>query len=48
VITVHLWIFLGSFVVYRRLVLAETRMPCLHRGIALIDARIVAKVVPMR
>lgn len=44
-ITLYLWIFLGSFTVYRRLILAETGVPYLHYGIALIEAMIIAKVV---
>lgn len=45
VITLYLWIFLGSFTIYRRLILAETGVPYLHYGIALIEAMIIAKVV---
>ena len=45
VITLYLWVFLGSFTVYRRLILAETGVPYLHYGIALIEAMIIAKVV---
>ena len=45
VITLYLWLFLGSFTIYRRLVLAETGVPYLHYGIALIEAMIIAKVV---
>jgi len=45
VITLYLWIFLGSFTVYRRLILDETGVPYLHYGIALIEAMIIAKVV---
>ncbi|SBO41768.1 conserved membrane protein of unknown function [Cyanobium sp. NIES-981] len=41
----YLWIFLGSFTVYRRLVLAETGVTYLHYGIALIEALVIAKVV---
>ena len=41
----YLWLFLGSFVLYRRLVLAETGVSYLHYGIALIEALVVAKVV---
>src|SRR5215831_6302173 len=41
----YLWVFLGSFTVYRRLVLAETGVTYLHYGIALIEALIIAKVV---
>lgn len=45
VIALYLWLFLGSFTIYRRLVLAETGVPYLHYGIALIEAMIIAKVV---
>lgn len=45
VITFYLWLFLGSFTVYRRLILAETGVPYLHYGIALIEAMVIAKVV---
>lgn len=45
VITVYLWLFLGSFTIYRRLILAETGVPYLHYGVALIEAMIIAKVV---
>jgi len=45
VITLYLWVFLGSFTIYRRLILAETGMPYLHYGIALVEAMIIAKVV---
>jgi hypothetical protein len=41
----YLWIFLGSFTIYRRLVLAETGVTYLHYGIALIEALVVAKVI---
>lgn len=41
----YLWIFLGSFTTYRRLVLAETGVTYLHYGIALIEALVIAKVV---
>ncbi len=44
-ITLYLWIFLGSFTIYRRLILAETGVPYLHYGIALVEAMIIAKVV---
>jgi hypothetical protein len=41
----YLWMFLGSFTVYRRLVLAETGVTYLHYGFALIEALIIAKVI---
>ncbi len=45
IITLYLWLFLGLFTVYRRLVLAETGTPYLHYGLALVEAMIIAKVV---
>lgn len=45
IITLYLWLFLGLFTVYRRLVLAETGSIYLHYGIALIEAMVIAKVM---
>lgn len=45
VITLYLWLFLGCFTVYRRLILAETGVAYVHYGIALVEAMIIAKVV---
>lgn len=45
VITLYLWLLLGSFTVYRRLILAETGVAYLHYGIAIIEAMVIAKVV---
>lgn len=45
VITLYLWLFLGCFTVYRRLILAETGTAYLHYGLALVEAMIIAKVV---
>jgi len=45
VIASYLWVFLGSFVLYRRLILAEAGVTYLHYGIALVEALIIAKVV---
>ena len=45
VTALYLWVFLGSFTVYRRLILAETGVTYLHYGFALIEALIIAKVV---
>lgn len=45
IITLYLWVFLGSFTVYRRLVVAESGAAYLHYGIALIEALIIAKVI---
>ena len=45
IIALYLWVFLGSFTVYRRLIIAETGAVYLHYGIALIEALIIAKVI---
>jgi hypothetical protein len=45
IITLYLWMFLGLFTVYRRLVVAEIGSDYLHYGIALIEALVIAKVV---
>lgn len=45
IITLYLWVLLGSFTIYRRLVVAETGGAYLHYGIALIEALIIAKVI---
>ena len=45
VTALYLWVFLGSFTIYRRLILAETGVVYLHYGFALIEALIIAKVV---
>jgi len=45
IIALYLWLFLGSFILYRRLILAETGVAYLHYGIAVIEALIIAKVV---
>ncbi|HTN48216.1 MAG TPA: hypothetical protein VMK32_02175 [Burkholderiaceae bacterium] len=45
VIALYLWVFLGSFTIYRRLVTAETGVAYLNYGIALIEALIIAKVI---
>lgn len=44
-ITLYLWLFLGLFTVYRRLVLAESGTVYLHYGFALVEAMVIAKVV---
>ena len=44
-IALYLWVFLGSFTVYRRLIIAETGVAYLHYGIALIEALVIAKVI---
>ena len=45
ILTLYLWVFLGSFIMYRRLITAEAGISYLHFGIALIEALIVAKVI---
>lgn len=45
ILAVYLWLFLGSFTIYRRLILAETGTAYLHYGIALIEALVIAKVI---
>ena len=45
IIAIYFWVALGSFTIYRRLVLAETGISYLHYGIALVEALIIAKVV---
>jgi len=45
IIVLYLWILLGLFTVYRRLVVAETGGDYLHYGFALVEALIIAKVV---
>jgi hypothetical protein len=45
IIALYLWIVLGSFTVYRRLIIAESGAAYLHYGIALIEALIIAKVI---
>jgi len=44
-ITLYLALFLGSFTVYRRLILKEFGVAYLHYGFALIEALIIAKVI---
>jgi hypothetical protein len=43
--SLYLWMFLGAFTLYRRIVLAEFGVAYLHYGIALIEALVIAKVV---
>lgn len=45
IITLYLWVLLGLFTVYRRLIVAESGISYLHYGIALIEALVIAKVV---
>jgi hypothetical protein len=44
-ITFYLWIFLGSFTIYRRIVIEDTSAMYLHYGVALIEALVIAKVI---
>ena len=45
VIALYLWVFLGCFMVYRWLVMAESGVTYLHFGFALIEAMVIAKVI---
>jgi len=45
VITLYLWLFLGCFMVYRWLVMAESGVSYLHVGFALVEAMVIAKVM---
>ena len=45
IIAFYLWFFLGSFTLYRRLVIAETGFAYLHYGIAIVEALVIAKVI---
>jgi hypothetical protein len=45
IISLYLFVFLGAFTVYRRLILAEFGVTYLHYGFALIEALIIAKVI---
>src|SRR5262245_6812928 len=45
IITLYLAVFLGSFTVYRRLVLREFDVAYLNYGFALIEALIIAKII---
>lgn len=45
VIVLYLWLFLGAFTVYRRLVVAETGSAYLNYGFAIIEAMVIAKVI---
>jgi hypothetical protein len=44
-ITFYLWMVLGSFTIYRRIVIEDTGAMYLHYGIALIEALVIAKVI---
>jgi hypothetical protein len=45
IITLYLAVLFGSFMVYRRLILAEFGLGYLHYGFAFIEALIIAKVI---
>ncbi|MFO1313356.1 MAG: hypothetical protein U1F41_14975 [Burkholderiales bacterium] len=45
IIAIYLFMFLGLFTIYRRLVVAEVGSAYLHYGIALIQALVIAKIV---
>jgi hypothetical protein len=45
IIALYLWVFLGSFTIYRRLIIDETGVAYLHYGISLIEALVIAKVI---
>ena len=45
IIVFYLWVFLGSFTIYRRLVVAQVGADYLHYGFAVIEALIIAKVI---
>lgn len=44
-ITFYLWIFLGSFTIYRRIIIDDSGASYLHYGVALIEALVIAKVI---
>ncbi|HUL97909.1 MAG TPA: hypothetical protein VLU24_00420, partial [Mycobacterium sp.] len=44
-VALYLWVFLGTFTIYRRLIVAETGVSYLHYGIALFEALVIAKVM---
>ena len=44
-ITFYLWIFLGSFTIYRRIVIEDSGASYLHYGVALIEALVIPKVI---
>ena len=45
IITLYLALLFGSFMVYRRLILAEFGLAYLHYGLALVEALVIAKVI---
>lgn len=44
-ISLYLFVFLGSFTLYRRLIVAEAGSAYVHYGIALVEALVIAKVI---
>jgi len=44
-IALYLWLFLGSFTIYRRLIIDETGATYLHYGIAALESLVIAKVI---
>ena len=45
IIAFYLWVFIGSFSIYRALIMAETGVVYLHFGFALVEALVIAKVI---
>ena len=43
----YLIVFFSAFTFYRRMVLAELGVTCLHYGIAVVEALVIAKVIPI-
>ena len=44
-IAVYLWLVLGAFTIYRRLILAQAGDAYLHYGVAVVEALVIAKVI---
>lgn len=45
IIVLYLWVFLGSFTLYRRFIAAEAGVGYVNYGIALVESLIIAKVI---
>jgi hypothetical protein len=45
IFTAYLFVTLGSFILYRRLILADAGVPYLNYGIAVIESMVIAKVI---
>ena len=43
--SLYLWVAIGSFTIFRRMVLAETGFVYMHHGIAVVQALVIGKVV---